>query len=616
MRWLASLVGPATALAPPTGISPSAVCVTTRSLRLWHTPAVPGASTRQVEVPGCHLFILGFCTNSEDEITAAAGAIATGRDDALSQINGSRYIVATREDDTLIMGDLAGQRIVYFARLGDGSVLASSDSGILAPYVEGGLDERWLMARLLLPDAADVWWSGTPWQQITAVRPAQLLRVAGSGRVSTHPIDSLPAPDRGLIEAGASLNSALQRAVCARIKEAVLPSADLSGGLDSSTVAVLAARSTDRPVSALTLITPGVDDAEPARAVALEVPQLVHIELETDGDLLPYSALDRLPLLDEPDGCAATVNREMWWLHYLAESGFDLHLSGDGGDGVLLARPAYLADLATPRRLTELRRHVNGWARLRHQPPAALIRAAVKARTTTYADASKSAYLDLLSGRPRPTTWSALVSRFDLSGVTTWATPDSRLMVAGLLREHMDKYVQPVAPGSFGIGDTAAWLSLNAFSRGQRIYHQLAAEAGVNHHAPYLDDDVVRACWSVPAWRRSTPETAKPLLRHAFTGCVPDTVLNRSTKGDYTATSYLGLRQNADILTDVFTGSRMAASGLIDEGKVRAEIRRGAAGLPIRLAAFDSVLGTELWLRQAGKTPVGALRRRKNVGAT
>ena len=184
-----------------------------------------------------------------------------------------------------------------------------------------------------------------------------------------------------------------------------------------------------------------------------------------------------------------------------------------------------------------------------------------------------------------------------VSGAATWATPEARLMAADMLREHAAQHRMPVVPGEFGIGDSAAWLSLNAFARGQRVYDQMAAACGVNHHAPYLDDEVVRACWSVPAWVRTTPEHTKPLLAHAVCALVPRRLIGRSTKGDYTSLAYQGLRQHADTLTDLFTRSRLAELGLIDEAKILTELRRGIAGLPIPLGAFDAVLAAELWLR-------------------
>lgn len=64
--------------------------------------------------------------------------------------------------------------------------------------------------------------------------------------------------------------------------------------------------------------------------------------------------------------------------------------------------------------------------------------------------------------------------------------------------------------------------------------------------------------------------------------------------------SYRGMHRNANVIDDVLASSRLGVLGLIDVQAVRAELRKGAAGIPIRLGAFDTMLGTELWLRSTG----------------
>lgn len=117
------------------------------------------------------------------------------------------------------------------------------------------------------------------------------------------------------------------------------------------------------------------------------------------------------------------------------------------------------------------------------------------------------------------------------------------------------------------------------------------SDAAASLQSPYLDDGVMRACWSVPASVRTTPDRAKPLLRCAVNGLVPATILDRSTKGDYTALSYRGLCANVDALDDLLSSSRLGELRLIDTDAVRAELHKGASGVSIRLGAFDAVIG-------------------------
>src|SRR5690606_15912791 len=152
---------------------------------------------------------------------------------------------------------------------------------------------------------------------------------------------------------------------------------DFSGGLDSSSLAVLASAVAGE-VPALTVATEGVDDVAVAAEAARQVPTLRHHVIAEPSALLPYADLERTPLTDEPWLGAVTSARERWWMQQVCSAGSDLHLSGDGGDGVLLATPAYLADLVSARQGRALWRHAVASAR-----PWRCAAPAIRRRATT-----------------------------------------------------------------------------------------------------------------------------------------------------------------------------------------------------------------------------------------
>lgn len=476
----------------------------------------------------------------------------------MAHLDGSHVVIAeTESGNVAVTGDLAGQCGVFYATATDGSVVVGSHAWRVAGEIGQRIDRRWLAVRLLVPGAVDVWQQGTPWEGVSALRPGWVLRVTRAGSLRPEPLVSLPAATSTLDEAGEALRQALDRATGHRVRNAVHPTCDLSGGLDSATVCALGSRHAS--LEALTVRSPGVFDTDYAETLADQLDGLRHEVMDEPPDVLPYSGLERLPPLDEPATC--------------------------------------LADLATPSTLGNLWRHARGWARLRHLAPATLISVANSLRRTSYPDALRAEATRLAAGAEAPTGWASLVSWLGPGGTMPWATGDARMLVAEALREHADLHTAPLAPGGFGVGDTVAWMALTAFARAQRIYTDLAADHGVNHHAPFLDNGVVRACWSVPASIRTTPQQAKPLLSIAVRGLVPDLVLDRRDKGDYTSLHYRGLRHNADIIDDLLGSARLADLGLLDTTAVRDELHRGVAGLPIALGAFDTMLATELWLR-------------------
>lgn len=566
-------------------------------MRLWHGQSGLSDGVQRVLSPGCTLLVLGHCPRSHNELLNIARQVGQGDVSALTSVGGSCVVIAARRDDVVVAGDLAGQRVVFHAHTSDGTLVIGSHASQLASLVDGSLSREWLATRLLVPNASDTWWTESPWQEVRALRPGWALRVPRMGRVVTGPLATLPKPEGECSQAGDLLEHALHQAVASRLGDAERPSVDLSGGWDSSTVAVLASRAAAASVSAITLVVPGVDDANTATAIANHARGLEHQLWIVPREAVPYSDLAAVPFLDEPAAHAANMSRATWWLRGIAETGSDIHLSGDGGDGVLTALPSYLGDLARARRLGEFWRHVTGWAALRHEPPHSLAQAGFALQRTNYGDALRLTARRLVTADTSPRGWSGLVTWLGHSKITEWMTPDARSLVADQLRRHAEEHIGPIVPGPFGIGDSTSWLALTTFGRTQRLYADLAATLGVNHHAPYLDDEVVRACWSVPAWVRTTPHQAKPLAVRAASHLVPPQLAERQTKGDYSAVAYLGIQRNAGALWQMFTGSCLGALGLVDEAAVKTSIEQGAAGLPVRLGALDMLVSTEVWLR-------------------
>src|SRR5207248_433693 len=115
----------------------------------------------------------------------------------------------------------------------------------------------------------------------------------------------LPGPKVGSLcadAASAVLRDVLLTAVERRMCGASNLSTDLSGGLDSSTLAVLAAQAGGRLV-AVTYADPYAvndEDVHFARTVAAAEPRLHHVVVTGDETTLPFTALDSTPVTDEP----------------------------------------------------------------------------------------------------------------------------------------------------------------------------------------------------------------------------------------------------------------------------------------------------------------------------
>ncbi|MEU9780312.1 asparagine synthase-related protein [Streptomyces phaeochromogenes] len=124
----------------------------------------------------------------------------------------------------------------------------------------------------------------------------------------------------------------------------------------------------------------------------------------------------------------------------------------------------------------------------------------------------------------------------------------------------------------------------------------MTSRSGLGQAAPYLDDQVVEAALAIRVAERSTPGRYKPVLAEAVRDIVPDDVLRRQTKGEYSTDFHVGLRHNRAALVEIFDGSRLARAGLIDDAAVRASLL-GVHPTPEGLRSLSSSLGSELWLR-------------------
>lgn len=492
--------------------------ITTCPLRITDAPG----RHRHVETSEFVLDLFGFSSASDAELVAVGHRFARNADlielDAIA--TGSGVLVIRQPQQVTVVTDLAGVWPVFYAAIA-GSLIYSSSAAAIAAQVGGEVDEQWLAARLLSGSVPETWSEGSPYRHVRAVPAGGVLLVGSSAR----PVmvrRELPMASVGFAEGAQRLARALITAVRGRMQVDHKMNMDLSGGLDSSTVVALAAAA--RPGSTLRAITVivtelGGDDPAHARQVATVVPGLRHLELPLPREVDPYAALTEIPHTDEPFQDVSIFARLRWWMAAVSQLGSRGHLSGDGGDAVLLAPPAYLADLARCGTRGELRRHAADWARLRHRPAHRLVTLATRLARTTRAQALEdyARSLEHDSDSPiGPHRWEDLISWAPVPDCRHWFTRHARQLTATALRTT----ASTCASNGVASGDATSLAMIHAYGRAHRIHTALAAAQSVQLHAPYLDDSAVRA-----------------------------------------------------------------------------DLTRGAAGLPIPLAALDQVLGTELWLR-------------------
>ncbi|GAA3465457.1 asparagine synthase-related protein [Nonomuraea roseola] len=121
----------------------------------------------------------------------------------------------------------------------------------------------------------------------------------------------------------------------------------------------------------------------------------------------------------------------------------------------------------------------------------------------------------------------------------------------------------------------------------------LTGRVGAPVHAPYLDDHVVAACLAVRLDQRAMPGAYKPLTRGAMRPVMPAECLERTTKGEFSADIYQGLRRHRDQLLTLLDCSLLVERGLADAAALRRACARTPAEGGPGVLALDVFIAAE-----------------------
>ncbi|MEU4209150.1 lasso peptide isopeptide bond-forming cyclase [Streptomyces sp. NPDC026206] len=538
------------------------------------------------------LAVIGPCPVTAGRLEQLTAGISRLPDVArvIPSLLGSCHIVASVGGKVRFQGSLSGLRRVFRTRV-NGVHLAADRSDVLAAMTGAGVDEETLALRvacgLQVPFPAN---ARSTWAGIRTLAPENFLLWDGD-RESEVPWWRPPEPDRSLKDGATAVRDALTAVLERRPPLNGRLSADLSGGLDSTSLCFLAARSTPE------LLTfrwgeaeAGNDDAAYAghaaklldRAEHLVVPQHELPEIFAD----PGVAVSA----EEPISLTRATARIRRGARLLADHGAGRHLAGHGGDELFSPMPGYLHQLMRRRPVTALK-HVRAYCALTRWPVKATL--AEIANPGTYASWWRAQADGLTEPRP-PLRRPMLGWGLGPVRAAPWMTPEGAELAREALRRTAD-HAQPLAED---LATHTMLLMVRSNTVAYRLLARLYAESGVELDMPYLDDTVLDAVLRVPAHEHAGPWRYKPLLADAMHGIVPDEIRARSTKGEFGEDIRRGLRRNLPAILDVFADSELAARGLIDPGELRMRLALPQSDNTVS-QALENLLGCETWLRTA-----------------
>ncbi|MER5377291.1 asparagine synthase-related protein [Streptomyces sp. NPDC002553] len=593
--------------------------------------------------------VLGTCGATDEQLRVGLFAARGGALRHLTAWPGSYTAVVQVGRRITVCGDLAGARPVFHTPWAGGTAYATAALP-LADLIEANLDFGHLAALLAAPDVPAAVHDSTPYDGVRRIPPGHALilragarEIAGYEQVASLAVAAAPVDPDSAVDA---VRDALVEAVRARlsaprhvpdIDPGPVPGmgpaerraargmpvpgigADLSGGPASTTLALLAAGLPGMPgtvlghgtgagerLLAVTFndLAVGGHEAELERAGALAAgPRLHHVVVPGGEETLPYADLDG-PLTDEPGASLVTAARHR---ARLAAGSAD-HFTGYGARQVLDAHPARLADLLMDRKRRHLVRPV---AALTKADGSVLVPARVYGAARRLARTPYRAGVENLADR-------LLHRRFDDPGDAAGAVgaslaalawggpgPAARWLTGEALAEvsvrlQSTAHRAGVGPGQRP-GDYRARAALARYAADLRILEQAAELRSQRLHAPFLDNQVVRACRALPETLRVQPGARAAILRTVLKGAGVAELPSgwgAPSQASTAAAARAGLRMATDPLLALFDAPLLAEAGLVEARVVRKALRGAAAGEPLPLDGLADLVSLELWLRR------------------
>lgn len=499
-------------------------------------------------------------------------------------------IVDAREQRVVLARDAMGIRPLYYRRTQTALAFASNIKTLLADPDFHAHPNNQLLAELLLrrthrrPSDGSTLFAG-----VSQVPPGHIaVFTASDGQLHRYWDFDQCQPDgrRSFEEYAEEFRHRFQRAVTRRIRSAHPVAISVSGGLDSSAIFCSAAALADVPIVGLTYTSRdgGTSDesvfvAEVERACGR---QIHHIDAPDRGPLFQSAHVIRAVEAPMLDGQWYRGDRLM---NAVRTSGARTLLTGHWGDQVLFDQ-AYLVDLLRTGAWRTLHAHLSEY--LRWFPDA--------------------------SGHEFQTQFASDVLEHALP---PWVRHGVRAAKGGWTRPpwddwYCDWFRREARPDVFGhaAGATARARSLYREVRSQ--YHhfcldwnaKVAASYGLEAAFPFLDRDLVEFLMGVAGTVLTRDGVPKALLRASLQGVVPDAILRRRTKGDFTEDVNRSARQNFAALVDLMGPDPLAVQfGYLDADKLKRGMAAAGAALEHSTTSVigwrvTAVAALELWLRE------------------
>jgi asparagine synthase (glutamine-hydrolysing) len=485
-----------------------------------------------------------FRTGSDCEVILALQE-AHG-DDLLAHLPGTFALALwdERRHTLLLARDRFGERPLYYTLTDDGLLAFASETRALRAggFVPSGPDPH-MVAEMLrqgyVPSGRSVW-SGVHEVPHAGSLQWDLRSQPAVRRWWSPPAvsDDVPAE-----EAVQWFRGALDRAVQDQMEADVPLGSFLSGGIDSTTVAALAARH-HPDLHAFTFDMPGESELEYARATADRHRMTLHA-YRPDPATLAEEILALPDAYDEPFGDSSSLPTRL--LCRFAREHVTVALTGDGADELLGGYLVWTRGILEPGTPGSLE-------------PAPERAAGPRGLRSLWGRMAGRRQLDGPGGSDVARRYASFRQYFDA------------VALRGLGLPGHDASDVDVGDYRYGTADDISRFDLDHYLPGDILVKTDRASMahGLEVRAPFLDVEVAEGCLALPSHHKVDASHEKLLLRRAFSDLWPESIAARAKQGfGSPMTSWLALPDVAEIKAAHLVDRSSALFDLVDHAAVQ-----------------------------------------------
>jgi asparagine synthase (glutamine-hydrolysing) len=367
------------------------------------------------------------------------------------------------------------------------------------------------------------------------------------------------------------------QSVARRLRSDTPVLAELSGGIDSSSIVCMADTLSHRsPFPRLDTVS-YFDDREPnwqerqyfARVEEQRGRTGIHIDLSKASPL----ALGELSanFAASPADVRENHPAARIFQTHLRSGGYRVVLSGIGGDEVTGGKPTpvpELADLFAQAHLFQLLRQLFRWSLYQKKPWIALLHEVLREFLPRVFRSSRHSF--------------------------PWVAPSLRQGQ----RTAIDGYRRRLRLFA-GLPSLQENLMTLDLLKRQLASDTLPCSPPYERRFPFLDRDLLEFLFSIPREQLVRPGQRRSLLRRALRGIVPPEILDRRRKSFVARAPIVFMSEERHRISEVTTNMVANSLGLVSESAVARECRRACQGVEVPIAPLLRTLALECWLRSA-----------------